>query len=304
MLMTCLSGMGGLHAHGGGQPVAHGAEPARGEPRPRVLELVVLRGPHLVLAHAGDDHGLAAGEVGDLLDHVLGLDDVVAPVVAERLGLASTRRSARATAAAPRGRPPASFSCFTAVHQRAQHPAAVAHDRDVDLDVLGDRRGIDVDVDDLGVRREGVDLAGDPIVEAGAHRDQHVGVVHGEVRVVGPVHAEHLQRQRVLGRERPQAHQRGGDRDLRELGQLAQLGAGVGRDHAAADVEHRLLGADQRAGRPLDLPGMAVVVRVVGAHHDLLGPDELRLLDEDVLGQIDVHRTGPARSPRCETPRG
>src|ERR671918_541573 len=37
------------------------------------------------MAVAGHDHRLAAGEVGDLLDDVLRLDDVVAPLVAERL---------------------------------------------------------------------------------------------------------------------------------------------------------------------------------------------------------------------------
>src|SRR5438445_1205646 len=79
------AGVRGLHAHGRGQAVAHGAEPARGEPRPRVRELVVLGRPHLVLADAGDDHRLPARGVGDLLDHVLRLDDVVAPLVAERL---------------------------------------------------------------------------------------------------------------------------------------------------------------------------------------------------------------------------
>ena len=45
-----LARIAGLHAHGRGQPVAHGAEAARGAPPARVLELVVLGRPHLVLA--------------------------------------------------------------------------------------------------------------------------------------------------------------------------------------------------------------------------------------------------------------
>src|SRR6187431_2515630 len=50
--------------------------PARGAPHARVLEAVVLGGPHLVLAHPRHHEGLALGEIGELLDHVLGLDDV------------------------------------------------------------------------------------------------------------------------------------------------------------------------------------------------------------------------------------
>src|SRR5206468_4243181 len=79
-----LARVGRPDAHRGRQPVAHRAETARRAPHARVLELVVLRRPHLVLADAGDDKGLAAGRVGDLLDDVLWLDDIVAPFVLER----------------------------------------------------------------------------------------------------------------------------------------------------------------------------------------------------------------------------
>ena len=49
----------------------------------RVPEAVVLGGPHLVLPHAGDNDRFALREVRDLLDDVLGLDQLVVPVVAE-----------------------------------------------------------------------------------------------------------------------------------------------------------------------------------------------------------------------------
>jgi hypothetical protein len=43
-------------------------------------------------------------------------------------------------------------------------------------DVLGDLRRVDVDVDELRPRRELAQLAGDPVVEAGADRDDQVGL--------------------------------------------------------------------------------------------------------------------------------
>src|SRR5262249_16180341 len=80
-----------LHSHGRGQAIAHGAETTSGAPHARVLEAVVLGRPHLVLPHPGDHEGLAVGEVGDLLDHVLRLDDLVGPLVAKGLIALPTR---------------------------------------------------------------------------------------------------------------------------------------------------------------------------------------------------------------------
>jgi hypothetical protein len=54
-------------------------------------------------------------------------------------------------------------------------------------------RIIDVDVDLLGTWREGVDAAGDAVVEARADAHHHVAIVHGEVGLVGAVHAEHAE---------------------------------------------------------------------------------------------------------------
>jgi hypothetical protein len=59
MSMTSAS-VAHLHAHCGRQPVAHGAEPARGHPAVRLLEAEILRGPHLMLADLGRDEGVAA----------------------------------------------------------------------------------------------------------------------------------------------------------------------------------------------------------------------------------------------------
>ena len=56
--------LGELRAHGGGDFVAHGAEATGGDPLAGAAVGVVLRAPHLVLADASDDGGLAAGLLG------------------------------------------------------------------------------------------------------------------------------------------------------------------------------------------------------------------------------------------------
>ncbi len=71
--------MGDLHADGGGQAVAHGAEAARGHPAVRVLEAEELGGPHLVLAHFGGDVAVhALGQGFQPLQGVLRLDGLFA----------------------------------------------------------------------------------------------------------------------------------------------------------------------------------------------------------------------------------
>ena len=180
--------------------------------------------------------------------------------------------------------------------QRRQALLGVADDRDVDADVLVDRGRVDVDVDLLAARREAVEPAGDAVVEAGADADHHVAVVHGEVGLVGAVHAEHADELRVGGREGAEAHQRQRDRVAGGADQLGQLRAGLGAgvDDAAADIEDRPLGARQELGRLLDPGGVGLGARVVGAVLDRVLAEVGRLGHLDVLGQVDHDRPGPA----------
>ena len=75
--------------------------------------------------------------------------------------------------------------------------------------------GIDVDVDLLRAGREGVEPAGDAVVEARADADHHVAIVHRQVGFVGAVHAEHAEPLRIGRRIGAEPHQRRGDRESR-----------------------------------------------------------------------------------------
>ena len=98
--------------------------------------------------------------------------------------------------------------------------------------------------------RERVELAGDPVVEAGAERDQQVGLLQRVHRGDRAVHAGHAQVLRVRVGERAARHQRGDDRDAGQLGELAQPLGGAGLEHAAADVQHRAAAPWRSAGPP------------------------------------------------------
>ena len=58
-----------------GQREAHGSQAAGGNQRARLFVLVVLRFPHLVLAHVGHDHGIAVASLApQIVDDVRGVE--------------------------------------------------------------------------------------------------------------------------------------------------------------------------------------------------------------------------------------
>ena len=224
------------------QAVAHRAEAARGHPAVRLLEAEMLRRPHLMLADLGGDVDVAAlGQLVEPLDRVLRLDDLVG--VAEAEGIARPPAVDRAPPFGERGRIGLMRARAPQPHHVLEHMGAVADDAEVDLDVLVDRGRVDVDVDLLRLRREGVDAAGDAVVEARADADHQIAVVHGVVGLERAVHAEHAEPLLVGGGIGAEAHQRRGDREAGRAHELAQQRRGVraGIDDAAAGVEDRLL---------------------------------------------------------------
>ena len=151
-------------------------------------------------------------------------------------------------------------------------------------------------MDLLRAGREGVEPAGDAVVEARADADHHVAIVHRHVGFQRAVHAEHAHPLRIGGRKGAEPHQRRGDREAGELDQLAQQVARrlAGIDHAAAGVEQRPLGMRHQLDRLLDLLDVALHFRLVAGVREILrlGIDALGELD--VLRDVDHDRTGPA----------
>ena len=173
----------------------------------------------------------------------------------------------------------------------------VGHDRHMHELVLVDLGRIDIDVHDEAMLGEGLHLACHAIVEPHPHRDQEVGLIDGVVGVDAPVHAEHVERERVVAGEHPQTHERHRDRDARLLDKRANLVCSVGGDHAAAGVDHGPLGPLDGGCNLRDLLRMGRSPRlgmVAGQVHCavVVGHDLCKL---NILWQIDEHRARPAR---------
>ena len=222
MSMTSAFGMRDLHADRGRQAVAHGAEPARGHPAVRLLELEELRRPHLVLADLGGDVDVAVlGQLVEPLDRVLRLDDVVRVAGRRATCARATCRSA-STSRASAVLSGCCACCATA--------AIMSSSTCAQSPTIGTSTRTFLLIDDGSMSmwiffesgRERVEPAGDAVVEARADADHHVAIVHRHVGFVGAVHAEHAEPLRIGRRKGAEPHQRRGDR---KAGQLARARA-------------------------------------------------------------------------------
>ena len=155
---------------------------------------------------------------------------------------------------------------------------------------------------DRGVRTELRRIVGDPIVEAGAHGEDRVGMVHGHVGFERAVHAEHAEKASVGPRKSAETHQRVGDRKIELVDQFSQFLGGVALHDAAAGIDHGALGIQQRSHGFSNLPAVAAQRRVVGAQRNVprIAVFERRVGVRGVLRNVDDHRTRAARGGDIE----
>ena len=238
-----LVGQRELGADGGRQAEAHGAQAARADELARLAAIVELRRPHLILAHFRGDDGLALAGPVDLADHVLRLEAAI--VLPLQRVLALPLQNALVPLRMRRLR--------HLLHQRAKHVLHVAHDGQRHRDVLADLRRVDVDMDELGVRREHVQLAGDAVVKARADRDDQVGLVQRVVSVGGPVHARHAQAELVIVRESRPCPSASSSPECRACSaSVSNSTCAMAAQMPPPAVDHRPLRRVDHLGRPLD----------------------------------------------------
>ena len=190
--------------------------------------------------------------------------------------------------------------------QRGHEALHVGDHTEVDRIIAADLLGVDVDVDEpRGWDRERV--AGNPaaahaVVEAGAERQQDVGLARGLIGWVRSIAADDPERQPMIGRHDARALRRVGDGDAEQLGEPAHLRSRLGQHGAVADEDHRPLGADEQLERaPRDLgrrrrPAIDLVPPLPWIGHG----GRRRVFGEDVEWHVDVHGPRPPRRRRLE----
>ena len=237
---------------------AHRAETAGGEPKTRLVEPDQLRRPHLVLPHVGSDDGPATREPVDLGHQVLRLDLGIGRRRLERMLLFPLPD---AMPPGPPGRPQRFIGRILVLRQQFVQPAEdafdIAHDGHVGRAVLADFRGVDIHVDDLGVRRKCRQAPGNAVVEPHAQGDQQVAFGQSHVGRVAAVHTRHADEIGVLRRQAAQTHQGEHGRRIGQLHELAQFFRRTRRNDAAAAINQRPLGFLDQLRRAANLAGVA-----------------------------------------------
>ena len=95
-------------------------------------------------------------------------------------------------------------------------------------------------MDDFGVRRKGIQLAGDAVVKTGTYGDEQIALLHRQVCRFGAVHPQHAQIVGVIRVDSTETFQRAGRWHLRCCDKFAQGWNGLRHAYATADVHHRL----------------------------------------------------------------
>ena len=186
------------------QAEAHRAEAERADVGARLTELEELGRPHLVLADARCDDRVALRDFVESFNRFL-LGDMARLIVAERVlffpsldgGVPFTNIGLL------------EFPCLNQLVQAGECVFDVRVDREVHTFVFVVLRSIDVDVYDLCLRCELGNEPGNTVVETCTSADQHIAIADRPVACHGAVHAEPVERLRVLRVEGTQAHQGG-----------------------------------------------------------------------------------------------
>ena len=136
----------------------------------------------------------------------------------------------------------AGFSLQQPIHF-FEHVGNVANDGHIDRHALGNRRRIDVDMNDLvRHRKEMFGVADHPVIETRADGQHHVAMLHRQIRFQRAVHAQHAQKLRIGSRKPAQAHQRIGHRRTQTARQRGQGFGGIAQNHPATRIDDRAFG--------------------------------------------------------------
>ena len=184
--------------------------------------------------------------------------------------------------------------------QGLQHGPGVAQYRHVALHVFVELRGVDVDVDDVGLSGILTYVARYPVVEAHAYGDEQVAFVGLDIGGHAAVHAQHALVERVVGRDGRETQQGAAHGNVGLFGQSGQFGFGLGDEHALSGQDKGFAGLVDEAGGLIDFGRLDGRVGVVAA-------DELAGLVVEVgqsrlgiFGKVEHYRAGTSVAGNVE----
>ena len=272
--------MSDLGSDGSRQPVSHGPQPAGHEETPLLVYLQELGGKHLVLPHVSKNDSLVEQPV-DGVQHIFWRHNGTG-LHGQRMLLLPLLYL---------GSPPFRLTGRHILQHLGHRFFGVRHDGHVYLHVLGNGRRVDINVHDLGMRREGMELPGDPVIEPCSDGEQKVTFIHRHIAGISTVHSQVADIKRMICGNGPPAHNGGHHRDVGLLHHLCEFRPGMGDIDAAPRQEQRLLRLAQHLDGPLQLADMYMGVRLVAPDIYVRGILPVSQFRHHVLGKIHQHRS-------------
>ncbi len=198
-------------------------------------------------------------------DHMLRLDDILGLLVGQAM-LAPPAFDLVPPAIKRLGFDLVLFG-FPDFHHVFKDMTDIADNPDIDRNVFVDRALINIDLDFLRTRREEIKVAGHAVIKSCTNRNHHIAIVHGHVRFVRTMHAQHAKILFIRSRIGTKPHQRQRDRNTGQTGEFRQdlAGLAAGIDDATTAIQDRLFRRCQQFECFLDLTTVAFDNRVIGA---------------------------------------
>ncbi len=230
--------------------------PPRRQVTTRIDAGELLRQPHWVLPHVGnDDH------VGVTDPPRNGADGLAGTQSPDREGRIRVRLRDSALVCGGLGSPapppqiPPPLAMLLAgrpPYELGQRGREVTHNGKVGFDGATHGRLVDIEMHHLGVWRERVGFADHPVIEAEAEAQHEVGPLDASVGAFGPVHARHTQRQAMVRSKRIESQQCGDHRQIRPLRQHAHHTRDTRKHDPSPHHDDGSIGLIQKCGRPIE----------------------------------------------------
>ena len=158
------------------------------------------------------------------------------------------------------------LACLHNLDQVFQRVSSIPDDGQVDAHILVDGRCIDIDMDLLGIGGERIQPPGDAIIKARSNGQHDIAIMHRPIRLIGSMHTQHAQILRLVGWERPQAHQGQGAGKIVHAHKFSQQFCGIrpGIDDPTARIHNRALGRQQQINSRFDAGMIGLQDRFIG----------------------------------------
>ena len=176
----------------------------------------------------------------------------------------------------------------------------VGYNRDIHLDISGDRGCINIDMDDLSIWSKSMKLSGDTVIKSGSDRKEYIAVAYGHIGSIGSMHSQISYKKRMVSGNGSPAHN---CRYYRHLGLFHYLSENFIRSgdiYSAACQKQRTFCFLQNLNGFFQLSDVNAGVRLIPTDIYGFGIFRASQFTHHIFGKVNENRTGTASAGDVE----